>query len=125
MPLDKAFKETSALEGCEMEPPIRIILQFQPDLQIGSESKLRANIPRIVQAFFDQTKPQILSLECTHVHLPVTGDIFGSRLVMDACTGRIPAGSSSDNIPLSIYIVSQASGELWVSWAYPDFGSWY
>ncbi|KAJ5884538.1 hypothetical protein N7504_012110 [Penicillium tannophilum] len=101
-----------ALEGCIMEPPIRIILQFQPDIEKGSESKLRANIPTVVEAFFNQTKPQRLNRECTHVHLPVTGDIFGSRVIVDACTGKIPAGSASDSIPLSIYIVSQENEDL-------------
>lgn len=112
MPLEKAFIQMLALEGCKMEPPIRIILQFQPDIQKGSESKLRANIPTVVEAFFNQTKPQMLNRECTHVHLPVTGDIFGSRVIVDACTGKIPAGSASDSIPLSIYIVSQENEDL-------------
>ncbi|KAJ5564273.1 hypothetical protein N7513_000515 [Penicillium frequentans] len=112
MPLDKAFVEMSALEDCKMEPPIRIILQFQPDLQKGSESKLRASIPTVVEAFFDQTKPQKLNRECTHIHLPVTGDIFGSRVIVDACTGKIPAGSASDSIPLLIYIVFQENEDL-------------
>ena len=95
-----------------MEPPIRIILQFQPDMQKVSESKLRANISTIVLAFFDQMKPQKLKRECSHVHLPVTGDIFRSRVIIDACTGMIPAGSASDDIPLSIYIVSQENEDL-------------
>ncbi|KAJ5809526.1 uncharacterized protein N7503_001744 [Penicillium pulvis] len=102
----------SALEDCKMEPPVRIILQFQPDIQKGSESKLRASIHTVVKAFFDQTKPQKLNCECTHVHLPVTGDIFGSRVIVDACTGKIPAGSASESIPLAIYIVSQKNGGL-------------
>ncbi|KAJ6017107.1 hypothetical protein N7451_000486 [Penicillium sp. IBT 35674x] len=112
MLLDKAFSGMSALEGCKMEPPIRIILQFQPDIQASSESKLRANIPTFIEAFFNQTKPQKLNLGCTHVHLPVTGGIFGNRVIVDACTGKIPAGSASDSIPLSIYIVSQDNEDL-------------
>ncbi|KAJ5935169.1 hypothetical protein N7466_004716 [Penicillium verhagenii] len=90
-----------------LKPPIRIILHVLPNVQQPPKLNVRANCLAIAQSFFDQTKPQLLSRKSAYVHSPLPEEKWESRVIIDACTGEIIEGSVSDQIPLSVFIVSQ------------------
>ncbi|KAJ5949220.1 hypothetical protein N7454_000804 [Penicillium verhagenii] len=98
---------TLDLDISMLKPPIRIILHILPNVQQPPELNVRANCLAIAQSFFDQTKPQLLSRESAYVHSPLPEEKWESRVIIDACTGEIPEGSVPDQIPLSVFTVSQ------------------
>ncbi|KAJ5777271.1 hypothetical protein N7520_000517 [Penicillium odoratum] len=111
MALEDTAVGMPTLDVLEKGPPVRIVLHIQPDLQRNSEINLRTKRLKIVDSFFEWTKPHALNREYTYVHFSTEHELQ-SWILIDACTGAIPEGSVPDSIPILLYIVSKEKDGL-------------